>query len=501
MSAAQANEAEKNIEIWKVKKLIKRLELARGNGTSMISLIIPPKDQVSRAAKMLAEEFGTASNIKSRVNRLSVLSAITSTQQRLKLYNKVPPNGLVVYCGEIITSEGKERKINIDFEPFKPINTSLYLCDNKFHTEALSELLESDQKFGFIVMDGNGALFGTLSGNTREVLQKLSVDLPKKHGRGGQSALRFARLREEKRHNYVRKIAELAVQNYITNDKVNVAGLILAGSADFKNDLNQSDMFDQRLQAKVIKVVDVSYGGENGFNQAIELASETLSNVKFVQEKKLIGKYFEEISQDTGKVCYGIDDTLKALELGAAETLIVYENLDVTRWVLKSSSGSDVVIHTAKSQEENRELFVDKETGTEMEVSEQMSFLEWLAENYKDFGAALEFVSDKSSEGNQFVKGFGGIGAILRYKVNFEQLADFDDEDEFYDGIDLAESEDECPEVPRVDLLTARPTIRDGGSHGQPMATMAHTIKLPGQNPVKLLSGPSKLRNMLVLVV
>jgi hypothetical protein len=29
----------------------------RGNGTSMISLIIPPKDQVSRAAKMLAEEF------------------------------------------------------------------------------------------------------------------------------------------------------------------------------------------------------------------------------------------------------------------------------------------------------------------------------------------------------------------------------------------------------------------------------------------------------------
>lgn len=58
------------------------------NGTSMISLIIPPKDQISRIAKMLADEFGTASNIKSRVNRLSVLGAITSVQQRLKLYNK-----------------------------------------------------------------------------------------------------------------------------------------------------------------------------------------------------------------------------------------------------------------------------------------------------------------------------------------------------------------------------------------------------------------------------
>ena len=54
----------------------------------MISLIIPPKDQISRVSKMLADEFGTASNIKSRVNRLSVLGAITSVQQRLKLYNK-----------------------------------------------------------------------------------------------------------------------------------------------------------------------------------------------------------------------------------------------------------------------------------------------------------------------------------------------------------------------------------------------------------------------------
>ena len=382
---------------------------------------------------MLAEEFGTASNIKSRVNRQSVQSAIISTQQRLKLYNKVPPNGLVVYCGEIITADGKERMINIDFEPFKPINTSLYLCDNKFHTEALSELLESDQKFGFIIMDGNGALFGTLSGNTRDVVHKFSVDLPKKHGRGGQSALRFARLREEKRHNYVRKVAELAVQNFITNDKVNVAGLILAGSADFKNDLNQSDMFDNRLQTKVIKVVDVSYGGENGFNQAIELASETLSNVKFIQEKKLIAKYFEEISQDSGKVCYGVEDTLKALELGACETLIVYENLEVTRWVLKSSSGSEVILHTLKQQEASREMFMDKDTGQEMEVVDQGAFIEWLAEKYNDFGANLEFVSDRSSEGNQFVKGFGGIGAILRYKVNFEQLADYDDEDEFYD--------------------------------------------------------------------
>ncbi|KAI3405757.1 SUP45 [Candida oxycetoniae] len=434
--SSQESEAEKNIEIWKVKKLIKSLEMARGNGTSMISLVIPPKGQISLIQKMLTEEYGTASNIKSRVNRLSVLSAITSTQQKLKLYNSVPRNGLVVYCGDVITDEGKEKKLNIDFEPFKPINTSLYLCDNKFHVEALNELLENDDRFGFIVMDGNGALFGAVSGNTREVLHKFTVDLPKKHGRGGQSAVRFSRLREEKRHNYVRKVAEVAVQNFITADKVNVKGLILAGSADFKTELSKSDLFDNRLQAKVIKIVDISYGGENGFNQAIELSAETLANVKFVQEKKLLNEYFEEISQDSGKYCYGIEDTLKALDLGACERVIVYENLNIIRYTLKDIEGEEVIKHV-NPELPDKSWQEDKKTGTDMEILKEELFLEWLAENYKNFGAELDFVSDRSSEGAQFVQGFGGIGAVLRYKVNFDQLGDEDeDEDEYYDDDD-----------------------------------------------------------------
>ncbi|KAI5002294.1 hypothetical protein ZWY2020_026944 [Hordeum vulgare] len=376
---ADGHDNDKNIEIWKVKKLIKGLDAARGNGTSMISLIMPPRDQVSRVTKMLGDEYGTASNIKSRVNRQSVLAAITSAQQRLKLYNRVPPNGLVLYTGTIVTDEGKEKKVTFDFEPFRPINASLYLCDNKFHTEALNELLESDDKFGFIVMDGNGTLFGTLSGNTREVLHKFSVDLPKKHGRGGQSALRFARLRMEKRHNYVRKTAELATQFFINpaTSQPNVSGLILAGSADFKTELSQSDMFDQRLATKILKVVDVSYGGENGFNQAIEISAAVLSNVKFIQEKKLIGKYFEEISQDTGKYVFGVDDTMAALEMGAVETLIVWENLDINRYILKNSAtGETAVKHFNKAQEADQSNFKDKATAADLEVVENTSLLE-----------------------------------------------------------------------------------------------------------------------------
>jgi peptide chain release factor subunit 1 len=322
--------------------------------------------------------------------RQSVLSAITSVQQRLKLYSKVPGNGLVIYCGTIATDDGKEKKVNIDFEPFRAINTSLYLCDNKFHTEALTALLADDNKFGFIVMDGNGALFGLLSGNTREVLHKFCVDLPKKHGRGGQSALRFARLRMEKRHNYVRKVAETAVQLFISNDKPNITGMILAGSADFKTELSQSDMFDPRLQCKVLKLVDVAYGGENGFNQAIELAAEVLQNVKFIQEKKLIGRYFDEISQDTGKYCFGVVDTLKALEMGSVETLIVWEGLETTRIVLKNhQTDEEKVMYLDPEQEKDKSLFVDKETGVEMELVDKMAVLEWFANNYKKFGMGV----------------------------------------------------------------------------------------------------------------
>lgn len=47
----------------------------------------------------------------------------------------------------------------------------------RFHTEALNELLESDDKFGFIVMDGNGSLFGTVAGNHREVRHYITLPL------------------------------------------------------------------------------------------------------------------------------------------------------------------------------------------------------------------------------------------------------------------------------------------------------------------------------------
>lgn len=204
-----------------------------------------------------------------------------------------------------------------------------------------------------------------------------------------------------------------------------MGGLVLAGSADFKVVLSESDKFDPRLAAKVLKTVDVSYGGENGFNQAIELSQETLGNVRFVQEKKLISQYFEQISQDTGKFCFGIEDTLKGLEMGAVQTLIVWENLSDMRYTLKdANTGEEVIKHLTVEGEKDPTNLQTKE-GVDLEVIEKVQLVEWFATNYKNFGATLEFVTNRSQEGSQFVKGFGGVGGILRYKVDFMEL-DYD---------------------------------------------------------------------------
>ena len=135
----------------------------------------------------------------------------------------------------------------------------------------------------------------------------------------------------------------------------------------------------------------------------------------------------------SGKYCFGVEDTLRALEMGAVETLICWENLDIQRYVLKNhASGDQKILHLTAEQEKDKTHFTDKDTGVELELEDSMPFLEWLANHYKDFGSTLKIITDRSQEGSQFVRGFGGIGGMLRYKVDFQamQFDDFDD-DEF----------------------------------------------------------------------
>jgi len=159
-----------------------------------------------------------------------------------------------------------------------------------------------------------------------------------------------------------------------------------------------------------------------------------------VQEKKLISKFFEEISQDTGKYVFGTADTLSCLEMGAVETLIVYENLDVWRFTLQNTAtGEEHIKHLTLEQAQNdSNHFHDKETGVELETQEKVLLVEWIANEYKKYGCVLEFVTNKSQEGSQFCRGFGGMGGILRYAVDLTEFEELNlDDDDGWDSDDF----------------------------------------------------------------
>jgi len=238
----------------------------------------------------------------------------------------------------------------------------------------------------------------------------------KRQGRVGGRLTRFGR----------EQVAEMAAQVYIQSDKVTVQGLIVAGSAEFKTVLVEAERFDQRLAAKVLMVCDVSYGGENGLNQAIKQSQELLSNVKCIQEKKVIKKYFDEITQDTGKICFGIDDTMQCLDSGSVDLLMVWENLE--HWRLETRNpvtGDEEVLVLLPAQLKDPKHFRDEENQCDKEISDKIELVEWLSTNYTKFGCKLEIVSNKSQEGSHFCKGFGGMGGFLRYNMDFLEVDPF----------------------------------------------------------------------------
>jgi len=55
------------IQKLKVERLLKQLEGAQGDGTSLITLMIPSGGNINRMKQKLTDEYSTASQIKSRL--------------------------------------------------------------------------------------------------------------------------------------------------------------------------------------------------------------------------------------------------------------------------------------------------------------------------------------------------------------------------------------------------------------------------------------------------
>jgi len=169
-----------------------------GRGTELITLYVPPGRRIHEVMANLREEYGTASNIKSRTTRKNVQDAIDRTTQRLKLFKEPPKNGLVIFCGAIPRDgPGTEKMETYVLEPPEPINVYFYRCDAKFHTEPLLAMITERDAFGVIVIDSQEATVGIVRGQRMEVLQEFTSGIPGKHRAGGQSARRFERIKSK----------------------------------------------------------------------------------------------------------------------------------------------------------------------------------------------------------------------------------------------------------------------------------------------------------------
>ena len=73
------------------------------------------------------------------------------------------------------------------------------------------------------------------------------------------------------------------------------------------------------------------------------------------------------------------------------------------RFILKNhNTVEEVILQLTPEQEKDKTYFVNKDTGVELELVDKCPLLEWLANEYKTFGATLEIVTDRSQEGSQF---------------------------------------------------------------------------------------------------
>lgn len=386
------------MEFLKFKRSITNLKSYIGTNTSMVSITIRPDYSIHMIIGKLQEEIGKADNIKDRTNAAYVKSALSSAIEKLSTYaqknSKTKENGLCIFSGVCITADGKSKSISTLIEPFKPVE-QLYRCDKCFHVDALLEQLEQDDNlYGFLIINGDGYLMASVSGNKKEILFTSSVDLPKKHNKGGQSSVRFARIAEEKRANYIKKVSEDFNRIFLQK---NCVGIIVAGNGNFKHKFITEGSVDYRLTNKIIKVIDVAYGYSNGLDQAIAEASGVLSHLKLVKESDELALFFNEINKNNNKIIYGREQVFNYLKDNLLEKIIINQDIDFT--IYKN---------------------VDNEIFMVNDNYEPIHIIDYLIEISSSRKQDVIFITDKTPQGSMFCKGFDGIGGIARYDIILE---------------------------------------------------------------------------------
>ena len=407
---------------FRLKRNLERLASREGRGTELVSLYVPPGRQISEVVSMLNNEYGTASNIKSNTTRKNVQDAITKVTQRVKMFKKVPENGLVLFGGAIPQNGPGSEKLELYIiSPPEPIQIYLYRCDARFHTEYLEDLLKEKETYGIIVLDASSAAFATVRGKHLDIVKQITSGIPGKFRAGGQSARRFDRQREAKMQDYFARIGEHANEIFLPIE--NLKSLLLGGPGPTKYDFEKGNYLHYTLKEKIVDVIDTSYVDEHGVEEVLEKSEDTLRRIRYVEEKKIMQKFLREIGQDTGLATYGEDEVRKHLNNGIVDTLLLSEDLESVRVTVRCGS-CDYIKETTMKMHEIAE-FEQKISASgcpkcsvpSLSITDTKEVIDELAEIAEQVGTNVEIVSAETEEGQMLKKSFGGIAAILRYKA------------------------------------------------------------------------------------
>ncbi len=402
------NEHEKH----ELKKLIDKISKIRGRHTELVTVYIPDGYNINEIKTMIANEIGTASNIKSKTTRTNVIAALEKVANQLKIYNTTPKNGLVIFCGNISEKEGHQDIKLWAITPPEPIKMRLYRCDQTFITDHINDLLGEKEIYGLITIDTNNAGIGFLRGRALQVVKDIDSLVPGKTGKGGQSAQRYARVREGMLLSFKKEVGELA--NNTFKDEKNLIGIIIGGPGPVKNDFAEGDYLSEDLKKKILAVKDIGYAGEAGMKELIDRSEDVLAETGLLKEKQILNKFFEHLKRETGLVTYGFKNVMEALKIGAVSDLIVAEDLEYRQFRIECSCGNKET-KLQKGKVESTGLKCSK-CGNNVEAEEEDIILS-LEKKAKEISAEFHLVSNQSPEGQQFFS-LGGIGAILRYKID-----------------------------------------------------------------------------------
>jgi peptide chain release factor subunit 1 len=405
-------------EKYEFKRLLDDLRKNTGRGTELISLYIPPDKQISDVMSQLREEYGQASNIKSRVTRLSVQGALESAMAKLKLIPKPPPNGVVIFIGNIDVGGGKSDMYSAALEPPDPITTYRYHCDSSFLLAPLEEMLADKKTFGLIVLDRREAAIGILRGKMVETEKHLTSTVPGKQRKGGQSSHRFQQLRLIAIHDFYKRIGEAANEAFLALDPKDLEGILIGGPSPTKEEFVEGGFLHHELQRKILDSFDVSYTDESGLYELVDSAQDRLLDLELTQDKLIMKRFMRELVSDKGLASYGEKEVRRDLELGAVDTLLLSEDLRSTRArVMCSNRSCDFTDNQTRSAS-SPPLGNCLKCGSVLNIIEDEDVVSNLSRLAEQSGATFRIISTEFEEGVQLHKAFGGIAAILRYRTS-----------------------------------------------------------------------------------